>query len=333
MRTAILSFLLFIAVFLQSCFKEEEMVTPHPMGELQTATIPMTETYLNQVYFSLDSGKIVSTIVKTTYDLGFECSKTGWHIILNTSNFMKAADLGLVPFGQAYDTTGLKMLFDKSDGNGDSTAVGEWFVVSGKDTISNNHVYAISRGLDELGNPLGLYQLIVDSLKNSTYYFRYAPLSGGTGVSGSVIKNQQLNYLFFSFKTGAVVPVEPPKQTYDLLFTQYTTLLFTDEGEAYPYLVTGVLLNRYLAEVATDSTTDFLAITREKARMMTFRKSMDGIGWEWKIYDFESGFYTIRPNLSYVIRGNSGYYFKLRFVGFYNKDGLKGYPVMEYQLL
>jgi hypothetical protein len=309
------------------------MVEPHPRGDVQTDTVPMTENYLHQVFFSLDSGKMVKTVVKTTYDLGFECSAQGWLVILNTSNFMKAADLGEVPFGQSYDTTGLKMHFDKSDGNPDSNAVGRWFTLHGTDTVGNNHVYAVSRGLDELGNPLGLCQVIFDSLKNNTYFFRYAPLKGGPATHGTATKDPSVNYVFFSFKTGAVVAVEPPKETYDLLFSQYTTLLFTSEGIPYPYLVTGVMLNRHLVVAAADSSADFSSITRDKAMTMDFTKALDVIGYDWKYYNFTTGVYTIRPNRNFVIRGISGFYYKLRFIGFYNGSGLKGYPVIEYQRL
>ncbi|MEI7896453.1 MAG: HmuY family protein [bacterium] len=332
-KTAPVLLIIVLALSLQSCFKKDEMVTPHPRGDVKTDTIPMTENYLHQVYFSLDSGKIVSTNVKTTFDLGFECSETGWRVILNTSDFVRVADLGDVPFGQAYDTTGLKMRFDKSDGNPDSNAIGQWYKISGNDTISNNHVYALSRGLDELGNPLGLCQVIFDSLKNNTYYFRYAPLKGGSGTAGTVAKNADVNYLFFSLKTGTVLPVEPSRQRYDLLFSQYTTLLYTDQGIPYPYLVTGVLLNRFQVQMVVDSTVDFTAITRELAISKVYSGVLDGIGYDWKFYSFSSGVYTIRPKVNYIVKSVSGFYFKLRFVAFYNKDGLKGYPVIEYQML
>jgi hypothetical protein len=318
---------------LQSCFKEDVMVNPHPRGDVLTDTIPMTENYLYMNYFSLDSGKVVSTSVKTIYDLGFECSNAGWHVILNTGDFMKATDLGVVPFGQPYDTTGFTLKFDKSDGDPDSTAIGNWFTISGDDTVSNNHVYAVSRGLDEAGNPLGLYQLIIDSLKNNTYYFRYTPLSGGAGITGIVKKKADVSYIYFSLKAGAEVSIEPPKQTYDLLFAQYTTLLFTSEGIPYPYLVTGVLLNRHLVVAAVDSSADFLSINRDIALTLTYSKNLDAIGYDWKFYNFATGVYTIRPNLNYIIRSVSGFYYKLRFIAFYNEDGLKGYPMIEYQQL
>lgn len=332
-RNGLLPVILMVAILFQSCFKKDEMITPHPRGDVKTDTIAMTEYYLYQIYFDLDSGKVISSNVKTVSDLGFECSSNGWRIILNTSDFMKVADLGPVQFGLPYDTLGVKLKFDPSDGNPDSTAIGQWFEISGSDTVSGNHVYAISRGLDEFGNPLGLYQVVFDSLKDGKYYFRYAPLQGGVIKQGEVSKDPAVNFIYFSLKTGTVQPLEPVKTAYDLVFTQYTTMLTTDEGIPYPYLVTGVLSNRYQVEVSMDTIHPFQSITRELALGFNYSRKLDAIGYDWKLYDFDSGSYTIRSSYNYVFRNQEGFLFKLRFIGFYNKNGEKGYPVIEYQQL
>ena len=319
------------AMVFHSCFKEDEMIAPHPRGDVQTDTIAMTETYKFQLYFSLDSGRVAGWNIKTASDLGFECTPSGWHILLNSSIFMKAADLGAVEFGIKHDTVGANLIFDKSDGNPDSTAIGRWFTVSGGDTVSNNHVYAVSRGLDELGNPLGLYQVIFDSLKSGTYYFRYTLLSGGAAQNGAVHKDPLVNYLWFSFMENITKPLEPSNSQYDFLFTQYTTMLY-DKGNPYPYLVTGVLSNRTDVAVARDTVHSFSVITRDMALKVQYSLALDAIGYDWK--DFDKNYnYTIHPNLSYIIRNKSGNYFKLRFIGFYDRNGSKGYPVIEYQSL
>ncbi len=334
MRTGKLVLLFLITLTFHSCFKKDEMIAPYPRGNVSIDTIQMTKTYLNQVYFRLDSGEVVSSDIKTSFDLGFECSPTGWHILLNTSDFMKVADLGTAILGQQYSTEGLKWMFDKSDGNPDSIAIGQWFSVNGKDTVSNNHLYAVDRGLDEFGNALGIFQVKFDSLKHNSYYFRYAPIKGGAIISGMVTKDPLVRYLWFSLVTGSVVHNEPPKTGYDLLFTQYTTLLFTDEGAPYPYLVTGVLLNPDQVEVAVDSINDFYRITQEVASGLNFSKSLDAVGYDWKILESTTtGAYTIRKNRTYIIHQVSGAFYKFRFIGFYNEKGEKGYPVFEYQQL
>jgi len=329
----ILSFILLSLAF-HSCFKKDDMIPVHPRGPVKTDTIAMTDTYKYQVYFDLASGNAISTNLKTESDLGFECSSTGWKIILNTSDFMKVADLGVIPFGQAHDTAGMKMKFDKSDGNPDSLAFGRWFTIHNADTLSLNHVYAVSRGLDQDGNPLGLYQVVFDSLKKGIYYFRCARLNGQDAHAADITKDPSVNYIWYSFSSGgAVKNLEPPKGSYDLVFTQYTTLLFTDAGEAYPYLVTGVLLNRNAVEAVKDSIHDFATIGLETANSFQLSPELDVIGYGWKKFDFNAGSYTVRTGIFYVIRDKSGYLYKLRFIGFYNEKGEKGYPVIEYQAL
>jgi hypothetical protein len=316
------------------CFKEDEMIAPHPRGDVQTDTISMMQDYRNQVYFRLDSGIVAGSVPKISTDLGFECGPSGWKIILNTADFMEVADLGVVPFGQPTDTSGLNWTFDKSDGNPDSLAFGNWFRVDQGDTISKNHVYIVNRGIDAAGNQLGYVQLIFDSLTNRTYYFRWAGLTGSNPVSAEVLADPSVSYTWYRFSDGGIpVNPEPVRTDFDLLFTQYTTLLFTDLGEAYPYLVTGVLLNRYLVEAAADSIRAFSEITFETAQTLRFSTALDAIGYDWKYYDFETGAYTVYTEKNYVIRSVSGFYYKLRFIGFYNNQGAKGYPVIEYQRL
>jgi hypothetical protein len=325
-------YLLILSLSFHSCFKKDSEVPRHPRGNVKTDTIEMTENYKYQVYFDLASESMVSMNYRNESDLGFECSSDGWHIILNTGDFMKVADLGIVPFNQAYDTSHRVWKFDKSDGNPDSIAIGQWYSIVHSDTVSNNHIYIINRGLDENGNSLGFIQAVFDSLKNSTYYFRFAPLAGGTVTSASLIKDPSVHYLFFTFSNGGEIKrLEPGMNSYDLLFTQYSTLLFTSEGAAYPYLVTGVLSNRGKVSVAVDSVNSFADITLEMANTMAFSTALDAIGYDWKVFNFTAEVYTVRTGLNYVLKDKEGIYYKLRFIGFNNASGKKGYPVFEYQ--
>jgi hypothetical protein len=334
MRRSLLTvFLAGMVLFLTSCFKEDEMIPPHPAGSVSTDTIAMTQTYRYQVYFDLKGQTATGTNVKSESDLAFDCSPAGWRILLNTADFMYAADLGVVAFGTPKDTTGVHWRFDKSNGDPDSLAIGQWFQVIGGDTVSNDHVYLINAGLDDLGNSLGFYQATFDSLKNGTFYFRYASLDGTYSHADSAKKDTSVNFMYYSFVFESEKPFEPAKDNWDLLFTQYTTLLYTDLGEPYPYLVTGVLVNRNGVEVAMDSTSSFESIDAAKANLMTYSNALDAIGYEWKYYDFELGTYTVDYKKNYLIRTTVGYLFKLRFVGFYNSAGEKGYPVIEYQEL
>jgi hypothetical protein len=334
MKTALgLLMLISIAFSVTSCFKEDEKVTPHVPGDAMIDTIELTGYYKNQVYYDLGTKTPVQVSLRNKWDLSFECAPNGWHIRLNTSCFMYAADLGNTGIGLPADTTGVPWKFDVSNGKADSTAIGVWFTINGSDTISNGHTYAINRGLDELGNPRGMRQLVIDSIASDVFYFRVSDFNGGNQKSYSVAKNPTVSNILFTFDSGTGVASEPDKNNWDLVFTQYTTLLYTDEGTPYPYLVTGVLMNPNLVIAAMDSLTAFTDVNYELINNFSFSNNQDQIGYDWKYYSFDSGSYTIRPQMIYIIRDTEGFYYKLHFLGFYNDKGEKGYPTIEFQKL
>jgi hypothetical protein len=196
----------------------------------------------------------------------------------------------------------------------------------------------IDRGYDELGNLRGLRKIVFQEVTDSSYTFRYAGLDGSNENTFTVIKDPAVNLMCFSFDEGGKqLSLEPPKFDWDLIFTQYTTLLYTDEGDPYPYLLTGVLNNPAGILVAQDTLYDFTAIDLEIASSMVYSTALDEIGYDWKdvVGDVSSGnvSYVIIQGRNYVIRDNQGFYYKLRFISFYNNSGEKGYPTFEYQRL
>ena len=340
MRTTTFIILLSLILILQSCFKEDEKIAPHDPGDVITETIEMQSDYRYQVYYDLGTGSVVSSNFKDEWDLGFECAPGGWHVILNTSNFMLAGNTGLTVFNDATDTAGTAWRYDPSSGNLDSTAIGNWISFSPADSSVSisQHVYIIDRGYDEAGNLRGLKKVVFTGWDADRYSFRYANLDGSGEDSIEVVKDPAVNFICFSFDEGGrVIGLEPPKNSWDLLFTQYTTLLFTNEGDPYPYLVTGVLANRTGVEVACDTLVDFSSITLEQAVNFTFSTIQDEIGYDWKdvIGDVSTGnvSYVIIPGINYVVKDAGGFYYKLRFISFYNDEGEKGFPTFEFQLL
>jgi len=335
MRGIRASYIILVLPFiLSSCFKDDEPVTPHQPGNSLTDTISLMPTYKYQVYFDLSSHEVMASLHKDSWDLAFESTPGGFLVRLNSSNFMYAADEGIREIGLPADTAGAIWKFDKSDGNPDSTAIGNWSFISGSDTIGNNHVFALNLGLDDLGNARGYRQLAIDSISKGTYYFRTSAFDGTDVKSHAVSKDPSVNAALFSFDSSSgESSSEPRLTTWDLLFTQYTTLLFTDIGEAYPYLVTGVLLNPSGTEAAVDTVHQFESITYDIAKTMQFSMARDAIGYDWKYYNFDTGAYTVSTSRFYIIRDQEGFYYKLRFTGFYNKVGQKGFPSFEFQRL
>lgn len=337
-----LTLILGLSLVLTGCFKDDERITPYDRGDKITMVAPMTQNYKYQVYIDLDQQAIVSSNHKADFDLMFENSAEGFRIILNTAGFMKAARTGKYAMSEVVSQAGLSFLFDPSSGNRDSTAIGNWITIEGADTTYSREVYVLDRGYDEFGNVLGFRKIIFDSLIGSNYYFTVANLNGTNEIQGRAEKDPNTNYAYYSFNNGGgqVYP-EPSKLSYDLLFTQYTTLLFTNDGTPYPYLVTGTLINPFHTFVARDSLTPFDSISMESIGNSIFSSNMDVIGYNWKDVrgDVESGnvFYEVKPEQVYVLRSRNEMYFKLRFVNFYATEGPeageKGYPTIEFQRL
>jgi hypothetical protein len=238
--------------------------------------------------------------------------------------------------GNTFDTTFLmditqsepEMRFDKSDGNPDSTALGPWFQ-AGEDTVwSNRHVYLLDLGLNEQNKEVGKKKVQFD-IQDNHYLMRCANTDGSGDTTIVIRKDQDMDQVFFSFNSGEV-DLAPLPGSWSLLFSRYTTMLQTDLGEDYPYLVTGVLLNPNGVTAALDSIHEFAEISINDTLGLDLSTKADVIGYEWKYYDFDAGIYTIVPKYNYVIRDRDGFYYKLRFIDFYNDTGEKGFPKFEY---
>lgn len=334
-------YILSITIILSSCFKEDEMIPPHDPGELIEAEVAMHQKYTYQVYFDLYTAQSIASNEKDIFDLVFECGEDGWHILLNTASRMYAGASGSDDFNAPIDTTGFTWKFDKSDGNLDSTAIGYYFVFDSTDVsrIYTNEVYVLDMGYDINANPKGLKKVVFQNVNDSSYTIRWADMDNENEHISLINKDEQAHFAYFSFDNGGIqVYPEPLPDEYDLLFTQYTTLLFTDLGDPHPYLVTGVLINRKSVQTVRDTTLSFDDITYENALAFEFTDQLDNIGWDWKDLEGDvigggTPVYVIVEGLHYIVRDTEGYLYKLRFSNFYNKFGEKGFPNFEYQRL
>lgn len=314
---------------LTSCFEEDEMVLPHDPGNLTVGKVELTETYKYQVFFDLETNTGVKQNLITEWDLGFETSDSGWHVILNTSKMMLAGNTGLTDFESVKTKGEIDMNYDPSHGNLDSTAIGNWYTLTEGKPASLEYVYVIDRGTDENGDVLGEKKVKFNFQDENTYVVRFANFDGSSEKTMIIPKDTAVNFVCFSFEKG-IVEIEPNKNSWDLQFGKYSTLLFTDVGDPYPYLVTGVLINPYKTVAALDTTIQFDEVSFDIAEKQNFVSRKDIIGYEWKEYDFDNGMYKVNPEYIYILRNRIGFYYKLRFIDYYNSTGEKGYPTFEF---
>jgi hypothetical protein len=323
-----LSLILLLLLSLQSCFKEEEMIPPHELGDLKEGQAALGFQYKNQVYFDLNNNQTASSSSANAWDLSFESSTGGWIIRLNSAQFMMAGNSMDTMYSAELNMEDLEMKFDKSDGNPDSTAIGAWYETSEDSTWSHRYVYLVDRGSDQEGNSLGKKKIQFDILEEA-FLLRYAEPDNSGDTTVLILRDPAMDKVYYSFEEG-MLDIAPPPDRWSLLFTRYTTMLVTDEGEDYPYLVVGVLLNPNGVLAARDTIHDFLEMTADDITNLEYTSQADVIGYDWKFYNFDIGVYTIVPDMNFVIRDRNGFFFKFRFVDFYNEEGVKGFPTFEF---
>jgi len=320
--------ILILALMLPSCFQEEEMVPPHEQGDLEVGQVALGTTYARQVYYDLLRNDEAASNIISDWDLSFESASGGWTIRLNTSKFMMAGNSFDTVFSAELNPADLDMVFDKSDGNPDSTAIGSWFEMVEDSAFSLSHVYLIDRGRDEDNQALG-YKKVQFDILGKDVVLRYANTDNSQESTLIIPRDPSMDLVFYSFDTG-LTEIAPLPDQWSLHFTKYTTMLQTDAGENYPYLVTGVLLNPNGAVAVRDTEHEFSEITRENALGLDFSSQADVIGYDWKYYNFDAGVYTIEPDKNFVIRDRDGFFYKLRFIDFNSDQGEKGYPKFEF---
>ena len=307
-----------------SCIKEELPVPAHVAGDIVLEQVEMGEYYNTQIFYHLESKSTVTQNNETDWEIAFECSDSGSNVILNSSIVCSAYNTYSTNFDSSYAIPISGWKYDVTNGNLDSTAI----VID-----SNNYVYIINLGTSVSQNiERGYKKIIIKIINNQQYQIRSADLSGENDTTITIYKDSDFNFLAYSLTTNTVVDVFPFKNNWDLMFTAYTHL-FKDYDPPLPYRVSGVLINRFNTLVSEDTTYNFNEINYDlvqNSSTLEYVSDIDVIGYDWKPYN---GTFTIKENLNYVIKTNSGLYFKLRFVDFYNDNGVKGSPKFEFQKL
>lgn len=292
--------------------------------------------YADQTYFNLFDIIVVSHNNFADWDLGFETTPNGYHIILNTSRFMYAGVTNSTNFSLVTTNIADTMIYDRSSGHPDSTAIGDWADFSDPlNPVFPKKVYIIDRGIDESGNSFGYKKIVFEKLEDDIYYIRFANLDNSDEHTFEIPKNAAVNFVQFSFNGGGNLNTQQPgKELWDLNLTKYSTILFdnANNNKPTPYLVRGVLINKGVT-VAKDTITPYKSISLNNISGYTFSNKQDAIGYNWKSYI--NGNYIVKPHYSYIIKDRNNNYYKLRFTGFNNTIigdihyGVKGYPSFE----
>ena len=323
------NYLLIFLVLLSGCFREDDVVMPKDIDLIE---IPYS-MYEIQTWFNLQDRSVSSFNSFLDWDLGFESNGSGHHIILNTSRFMYAGNTGSTDFYGINSNICDTMIYDDSSGDLTMTAVGNWADFTDPSTpVYPKIVYIIDLGSDNNGNKYGFRKVVFENFTIDTYRIHFSNLDGSDEHTALIKTDHARSFTLFSFSSGGIVtPVQPRNNEWDICFTQYSTILFDDNNIATPYLVRGVYLNSVETSAAADTINSFYNITADDIDNYSFSSAQDAIGYSWKDYKDDS--YKINPDIFYLIKDQRGQYYKLKFEGFYNRSGARGYPSFQLMTL
>jgi hypothetical protein len=315
--------------FIISCFEKDKQISSYP-GKVYTINDNI-EKY--QTYFDFETGNIIKVIPVDEWQLGFECGKDGWHILVNSGTQWLINNTQQTNMDSAFiGSVGDHWTYDKQYYFPDSTAVGNW-VIRGNSHEYTKNVYLL--GKYSGSSYTDIKKLVFLDVNDSLYHFYYSETDSSFRDTVEIRKADSVNFVYYSFNSRKPLYLEPNKSRYDLVFCPYYDLA-TEFGVTIPYLVRGVLLNTNNTKACLDSIEIYNNIDIASLDKFVLLDQRDVIGYRWKeVYvDVNSGTasYLVRKNYSYLIRTNEGHYFKMHFLS-YTLNGSSGYPQFEYSLL
>lgn len=331
MKTKLIIIVL-MSVYLQSCFEDELPVQPYNRGGMQIYTMDTSSIYDKQIFFDLGTNSIILENSVYSWDIAFDCRDGQYHVLINPGKMMTSSNLGQIGLHDSFAAPDTAYYIDNENGNLDSTAVGNWWSsINGNEVISKTEVFLLNMGYNAKGKKMGYKRLVIDGYSDGKYHITYADKDGNNPVKAEISKSSGVQFVYFSFTDTLVLNLEPPEETWDLLFTRYTHFYGLDGYELYG--VNGVLLNRKnvrALQLHTEKEFADINIEDVTGELSTRR---DTIGFDWKYFDLEKSIYLVNTKKYYIIQDYEGYIYKFHFLDFYNKNGLQGYPTFEFQKL
>ncbi|MEO0470817.1 MAG: HmuY family protein [Bacteroidota bacterium] len=305
-----------------ACLRPEAPIPAYDPGNVIQEQVLMQPNYEDQIWYDLGSQKIVSSNKKVAWDLAFGCSDSVDLIYLNTSLAMQAVVIQQQQFEDVQTASGLDFFPDHPTGLHDSLAL--------RDMKPDGSFAIVDLGYTPSGSRRGYRKIQLLDAESGSYQVRFANLDGSDEQNLTIIKDERFNVRMVSLLSGEVVDIEPEKDSYDLLFTQYMEVFY---DPFLPYLVTGVLINPYHTEVAEDQENSFESIQGPQLSDYRFYTERNVIGFDWKEFDLDQNLFTIFPDHNFIIRDSEGGIFKLHFLDFYDENGAKGSPRFDFQRL
>ena len=295
-------------------------------GIAQVEQVSMGASYGEQAYYKLSTGE-VTTIANNAWDIAFSnegmtdagvfinesaslmgspiklflTSETDWNTtITDVSLFVD--DVAVLNPETNWITGAFNTVADET--NPFDYGWGAYNPTS--HTIEGDKIFVIQK------RDGSFFKLQITSLSGGVYNFKYADLDGSNEVSTSVSKEDSPGHdlIYFSFDTGDEVEVPTD---YDLIFQRYSTPLPDGMGGVINYTVSGVLLAPNTSAVVAYDVDP--ATVEESDYADQYSTDLATIGYNWKSYDFTSG-WLIDDSRANFVKTAEGELYKIVFFDF-----------------
>jgi hypothetical protein len=314
---------------LGACIKQDRPIPLPPKTGSTITTAAMGVKYDSAVFYNLDLGKVVGSAAHIKWDVAFDCRANGSTMLMNAFKFTRAAGTGSsnINLCNTIPTVVGEWGFDAPHSLFDSAYLSNWNNLS---LDAQREVHVLRQGTS---SSKVYYKIQITSITETQISFAYDSLKGTSAKNIVIGKDSSVNFVYFNFKTGKVVPFEPSKRTWDFEFTRYTHP-FYEIVPFTPYVVTGVFTNPFNTTSFGDTTEQktYASIDVTVAAQTNLNSKSDNIGYNWKTLPEVTAAYIVHPNRWYLVRTQNNNLYKLHFLDFY-KEGLTGFPKLEHDRL
>lgn len=336
-----LSFLaMALAVTFSSCEKPEKLYpAPTSSAGLQTQTFAMGENYENQLFFNFSTQQTYTSPVGL-WHIGFSCFSDTPYIVLNggLNAYVSCAYFEGYTITDIIPKDSLKKAaykFDDPSGHRDSMGFLKPYgaLNLAGEAKAKKGIYVLDLG-SQWVDSLRYVKIQLHDFGGGQFSFDHGNAYSPYYSNVKLNIDTRYNFVYYNFLNYQSPLNEPTENTnWDIVFTTYKDAIYDSRGLLYPYVIRGVLINPLRIEVAEIDGLDFQQIDLAVAQQTKFTAVIDEIGYDWKAYDQASERYAIVPKKNFLLRTKDGHIFKMRFLDFYNDQGIKGFPKMAWELL
>jgi hypothetical protein len=293
-----------------------------PLLAQTEVTISTGPANAQQVWYSLQNG-VQGTADLNAWDLAFEINAFTSSILVNTAKGLSVfetpvaiADWTTLTSPNEADWTAIHNSElswfqgaltngnNLDQPNGFNLGWGQYNFIT--HTVTGTKVYVI---VDAAGN---YRKLRINSLAANTYNFTFANLDGSNEVTNTLSKTafSGKNFGYFNFATNSTADLEPAANTWDLLFTKYTSIIPAPEPTAYS--VAGVLQNKHVDAVQVDG----VPVADAMWEGQVLDSAMNIIGYDWKTFNMTTFSFEYAEDRTYFVSDRNGSVWKLVFIGY-----------------